>query len=82
MSLLMLYVIGYVVSAYLVTGMAFSYFQGEYQAPKRRREDLGFALILGVLLNVAWPLTLPLVWLMTGFAKHGVWSKTQKEPRT
>ena len=80
MWLIYLYVIGCLVSWYLAAGMFFAEEQGSFPiiADKRRREQLGFAVALGFLSSLFWPLTLPMAWCLTGFAQHGVWRVKRK----
>ena len=63
------------------TGMFFHDMQahraGYRRAEFEYRDDLGKAVIFGALFSVAWPVQVPLAWLATGFAQHGLWSQTE-----
>ncbi len=72
------YVVGAVISAYLCSGMFFSertYFWGSESAYayKHRRHVLGESILMGCLVSIGWPIGLPISWLTTGFAEHGIW---------
>src|SRR4051812_12958610 len=76
MMLVWIYIAGDVVSAYLISGMAFSGLHmigPESLARRYLRGDLPCAVIGGILVGLTWPVGLPATFLMTGFAKHGIW---------
>lgn len=37
------------------------------------RSNAGIAMALGFIYAVIWPIGLPFVYCMTGFAEHGIW---------
>lgn len=76
------YAFGFGVSWYLISGMIYSRFQFRYTiiAKKLRREDKGFAIVVGSLYALIWPIGLPAVWGLTGFAEFGIW-KTFKDEK-
>lgn len=73
----MIYLAAYVViipvAALLIGLMDYRY---EMRRPiLSRREYMGFSILLGTLGGMMWPLMLPLVFLTTGFAEHGIWKQ-------
>lgn len=72
-----LYIVGYSISVYLISGMIYSDTQGitmdSANARKERRHDAGGAIALGLIGSIIWPIILVIVYLMTGFAQHGIW---------
>jgi len=71
----------WLISALIVAGWNFAYMQGIFQrtADGNRREDLGWAMVIGMLYGCLGPIGVLLAWLMTGFAEHG-WRLTSKTP--
>lgn len=57
------------------------YTQGRFQniAYKDRREDLGFAILFGMLYGFLGPVGILLALLQTGFAKYGFWIRRRHE---
>ncbi len=72
------YIIGFLVSWYLVAAMMFCYSQGRFPtiAAQSVREDLGLSIAMGLLYSVFWPIGLPVAYLITGFAEFGIRRKT------
>lgn len=60
------------VSWYLCAGMMFSAAQSI--SPRYRRQDMGMSIAAGAIYGAVWPLGLPMAWLVTGFAEHGIWN--------
>lgn len=62
---------------WLNAGMLFAMAQSMWPkyAAQVRREDLGMSLFVGAMTAAVWPIGTPMIWCMTGFAEHGVWSK-------
>lgn len=76
--MIMLYLVGFAVSVYLVSGMFYSDIHAtckddpiEWQKQKRRTAGIGIAI--AVAFSICWPAGLPLAWLISGFAEDGVW---------
>ena len=80
------YVLCAALSYYPISGITFADFQrqfGGYQdglwndeeAYRNCKEDLGFALGWSVPASMFWPLFLPGLYLSSGFAHDGVWTK-------
>jgi hypothetical protein len=65
------YGIGYVVSVVVLTGWEFADMWGEYSHVSTYRETLGFCLAHSLFGCVFWPVILPLMYFITGFAEHG-----------
>lgn len=55
-------------------GMFFHDAQGRRPtiAAKTLRTDIGFAVAVGFLYSMLWPVLLPLAYCLTGFAEHGI----------
>lgn len=68
------YLVGYVVSATLIAGInnaedKYGHFCRFYEG----RKDLGNNILNGIIGAIIWPISLPVVYLSTGFAEQG-WS--------
>lgn len=80
----LLYVVGYLVSAVGIAGMFYAHDRGEFptlDSPVHVREALGMSIMLGAFYALIWPIGLPVAWLLTGFAYHGVWIVKRPESR-
>ena len=58
----------YLISAVLSYGIFLGYFEGEYRELHRCREHVGSAVFWGLFA----PVTLPVGFLFSGFAEHGL----------
>ncbi len=65
------FVVG-VVSACLVFAMAFSFFRNEFKSLDDARQDAGMCVLFAAPTVLIWPLLLPMIFCLTGFAKHGM----------
>jgi nitrate/nitrite transporter NarK len=74
------YLIGFFLSWVAITGMLFASIQARFpgQSSRNLRQDLGVATMIGGLGGFIWPIALPAVFLITGFAQDG-WSVMIKE---
>lgn len=79
MMFLFIYICGYLVSAVTCMGWVMADEQSErcYDDKGNYRRDLGFSVGWSCCMQLFWPLTLPLVFCITGFAEHG-WSVKRK----
>lgn len=73
------YVIGGLLSIIWNTGISFSYHQHSHYSPayaeKDVRDDLGFSLLMSVLLCPFWPIAVFVFFCLSGFYKHGWFRK-------
>lgn len=73
----MIFLVIYLISWVSITGLAFGYVQGYFYmvAAEEWREDLGWALLCGMLGGLLGPLGVFIAWCMTGLGKYGwrVW---------
>lgn len=71
--------VGVAVVAYLlITGMLFHDVQHIWRddpagMARERREHLGTSMLFAMVFASVWPFGLIVVFLLTGFAEHGVW---------
>lgn len=67
----------------LCAGWLFADFQAKYYLTRadKWREDMGIAILYGALLGAVWPLGVPSLWLLTGFAQHGWCLNRPKEEK-
>jgi hypothetical protein len=82
--MILLYVVVGLIAWWFNAGMMFAQFQGVAPtlAKEDRRENLGVAILLGGLFAFIWPIGVPITWLVTGFAEHGIWRvKPDARPR-
>lgn len=77
------FVAAYAVCAFLTSGMCFSYMQGALPqiSETDRREEVGAAIFFGLAAGIFGPFGVLLAWLLSGFAKYGVWKSYRKEER-
>ena len=75
MSYILAYCIVAIYAAYLVSGMFWSHSRYWYPSiqSESQREEIGWAVMIGIIYGALWPACLPAAYLMTGFAEHGVW---------
>lgn len=73
---LKLYILGAIISYPLIAGWVNASFKAEFP-DESHRQHLGFSLGWGIPASLCWPIFLPGVYLMTGFAEDG-WSLTTK----
>jgi hypothetical protein len=66
---LIVYLLGAVMSWFLISGWTFAYFENNF--PNEVRKHSGFAASWSVLASVAWPFFLPATYCLTGYAEHG-----------
>ncbi len=70
------------ISALISAGWLFAYFQKRFVsiADDNWREDLGFAIGCGFVSGILGPVGILIIWLNTGFAKHGwsLWRRIRK----
>ena len=70
------YVVIAMLSWPVIVGMVFhdaqSIWSGSIYRHEYWREDLGLAIAVGTVYAALWPIGLPLTYLLTGFAKHGI----------
>lgn len=69
------YAVGAVVAWFLNIGMMFAYHWHTYpslHSPSWNKETIGIAIVLGGVFAAIWPIGLPAVWMITGFAHHGL----------
>ena len=82
-SWLALYLVGAAVSAPTIVAMGYRYAIGSCptlaESRALRREQLGVSILFGSLLAVFWPIGLPGMFLMTGFAQYGVFRAKEPE---
>lgn len=82
------YVVGALVSWPLCSGMFYHdvqaislrHYDGVHElkwAAESRRQNLGFAVVIGAFYAVVWPVALPAAWCLSGFAEHGVFSQSK-----
>lgn len=64
------FVLAWAAPGLLSAGFTYAYFQGEFpkQAHASRRQDLGAALLMGILCG---PMALIVAYCLSGFGKHG-----------
>lgn len=64
----------YVVSATLIASMLFAHFQRKFPtiAAENRNEDAGITWLMGLLLGLFGPIGVVSVFMLTGFATHGL----------
>jgi hypothetical protein len=74
MTLLKIYAAMALVSWPLISGMVYSDMMYRYYTVTTARREIGNAIALGGLASVVWPLALPGVFLISGFAEHGIWN--------
>ena len=66
--------VGYVVSVLLITGWVHAYSKGKWPSIYDHRDDLGAALLFGLIGGLLLPVVgVVVIFLFTGFAKYG-WS--------
>lgn len=74
MKLLLWYLPGYPLSVILISGMLYSHYYFNYfNSALPQRVKIGQAIVWGMWLAAPWPITLPMVWCWTGFARNGIW---------
>lgn len=58
----------------VITGMLFRDTQGRWPtvAAEMRRQDLGTATMFGLFFAAVWPMGLPIMFCLTGFAEFGI----------
>jgi hypothetical protein len=62
------------VSWTLMAGMIYSDMMYRFYTVTTPRREIGSAIVLGGIASVVWPLTLPGIYLITGFGEHGIWN--------
>lgn len=67
------YVAGMLISAVLISGMYYSDSVHNGTCDIGERKMIGFSIAIGAFGSLTWPLMLPMSWLTTGFAEHGIW---------
>lgn len=68
------YLVGYIVSATLIAGFLNSEDKyGHFSKYYKGRVDLGNDILIGFLMSGVWPISLPVMYLTTGFDEPG-WS--------
>ena len=72
-----LLVIVYLICAVLIAGMFFAYFTGKWPEHAESREELGYAIFIGLLGALSGPIGVLVVFLISGFAEYGwkLWIK-------
>ena len=72
-TLLIIYCVTYPICVIIVAGLCFAHFQGDFPflAKDEKREDLGFAVVMGLSYGAFSLLGVFLALCMSGFAKHG-----------
>lgn len=73
------------VAAVLAGLMLFRHAQGSFPeiAEETRRSDMGLSCLFGLASGMIWPLLLPAVFCLTGFAEHGIFrQKAARIPRS
>jgi hypothetical protein len=70
---LTIYLCGFAVTWLYSVGTLFAHFQGAWPtlAVKDWRQDLGVAVLISVLVSVAWPIGWLIPLCMSGFMEHG-----------
>lgn len=46
---------------------------------KAKRRSAGMSIAIGVIYGAGWPVGVPLAFLLTGFAEHGIWRGCEAE---
>lgn len=80
------YALGALISLPLMSGTVYTNFQWGHgfasirfhreecqYAARARRSDAGQAILLGCMAAPLWPVMLIIIYLLTGFAEHGIW---------
>ncbi len=81
LSLLLTLAVIYILSTIATCGMVFRNLQASQPTlpDENRRQNLGFAVLIGMLLGAAGPVGVLVAWLLSGFAENG-WGFGVKKP--
>lgn len=83
---LITYILLGLVAYYVISGMVFATFEHSFNTEAHRYNasndemqrdcysNLGFSLTWGVGASIVWPVTLPVMYMLTGFAPDGAWT--------
>lgn len=66
-----LYTIGFLSSWITISGWMYADFQGNVPSSQMKREDSGMSVVLGAFAAIVFPITIPMVYGLTGFAQYG-----------
>lgn len=66
-----IYIIGALLSWVANTGMFYADNLYQFGRSQSHRELLGQTIIMGVIFSPLWPVQVPIVFCLTGFAEHG-----------